>query len=223
MGITRLRLARFGSKNRPFYRIVAIDSRKARNDMPIEYVSRQRVTGSRLCCTDASNRPCTPACLQIGTYDPFPYGLDGTKEIRMRIDRIKYWLSVGAQPSDRVAYLLWRAGLMPSRPITHKPQQEMNKKARKEAAAAAKKFHTMTDAMLEAVTAAATAGVAMTGAGAAATAAAAASVPRAVASGAFSASAVVSRAAVWSPSSRPAAAGVFSGLMTRTHRLPWMR
>ena len=38
MGIVRLRLARFGSRNRPFWRIVAIDSRKPRDAKPIEYV-----------------------------------------------------------------------------------------------------------------------------------------------------------------------------------------
>ena len=38
MGIVRLRLARFGCKNRPFYRLVAIDSRRARDAKPIEYV-----------------------------------------------------------------------------------------------------------------------------------------------------------------------------------------
>jgi small subunit ribosomal protein S16 len=38
--------------------------------------------------------------------------------MRLEIDRIKYWLSVGAQPSDRVAYLLWRTGLLPPPPIT---------------------------------------------------------------------------------------------------------
>lgn len=39
MGVVRLRLARFGSRNRPFYRVVAIDSRKARDSQPIENVS----------------------------------------------------------------------------------------------------------------------------------------------------------------------------------------
>jgi len=39
MGVTALRLARFGNKHRPYYRIVAIDSRKARQAKPIEYVS----------------------------------------------------------------------------------------------------------------------------------------------------------------------------------------
>jgi len=39
MGVTKIRLARFGCRNRPFYRVVAIDSRKARDAAPIEYVS----------------------------------------------------------------------------------------------------------------------------------------------------------------------------------------
>lgn len=38
MGVTRLRLARFGCRNRPFYRVVAIDSRKFRDAAPLEYV-----------------------------------------------------------------------------------------------------------------------------------------------------------------------------------------
>jgi hypothetical protein len=38
MGLVRLRFARFGRKDRPFYRIVAIDSRKARDAQPLEYV-----------------------------------------------------------------------------------------------------------------------------------------------------------------------------------------
>ena len=40
MGVTRLRLARFRSRNRPYYRVVAIDSRKARDSKPIEYVRK---------------------------------------------------------------------------------------------------------------------------------------------------------------------------------------
>ena len=43
MGVTRLRLARFGCRNRPFYRIVAIDSRKFREAHPLEYVRAQQL------------------------------------------------------------------------------------------------------------------------------------------------------------------------------------
>lgn len=114
MGIVRLRLARFGSRNRPFWRVVAIDSRKARDDKPIEY---------------------------LGTYDPIAQHLDGIKEVRLRLDRIKYWLSVGGQPSDRVAYLFWRAGILPSPPIRWQTQYNRNKKELREAAK--KGFHTL--------------------------------------------------------------------------------
>jgi small subunit ribosomal protein S16 len=86
--------------------------------------------------------------LQIGTYDPIPYGPDATKEVRLRVDRIKYWLAVGAQPSDRVAYLFWRAGLMPAPPLRFSPTQMIPKKTRREAAKAAKGYHTLTDALI---------------------------------------------------------------------------
>ena len=64
---------------------------------------------------------------QLGTYNPLPYSLDGAKEVRLRVDRIKYWLSVGAQPSERVSYLLWRAGLMPEPPIRWTTEKGVSK------------------------------------------------------------------------------------------------
>ena len=63
----------------------------------------------------------------------------------MKVDRIKYWLSVGAQTSDRVAYLLWRAGLAPVPPIRFSPQQSKSKQVPKEAPQAAG-FHTLSAA-----------------------------------------------------------------------------
>ena len=51
MGVTRLRLARFGCRNRPFYRIVAIDSRKFREAHPLEYVrAHVQSPWEALCC-----------------------------------------------------------------------------------------------------------------------------------------------------------------------------
>jgi hypothetical protein len=47
--------------------------------------------------------------------------------VRLRVDRIKYWLGEGAQPSERVAYLLWRAGLMPEPPIRFQTQKSVSK------------------------------------------------------------------------------------------------
>ena len=51
------------------------------------------------------------------------------------MDRIKYWLSVGAQPTDRVSYLLWRAGLLPAPPLSYSPSKALSKDKIKEAAA----------------------------------------------------------------------------------------
>ncbi|KAJ7565006.1 hypothetical protein O6H91_02G044100 [Diphasiastrum complanatum] len=91
MGVVRLRLARFGRKNLPFYRIFAADSRAPRDGKHLEVV---------------------------GFYNPLP-GKDGMKRIGIRSERIKYWLSVGAQPSDTVARLLHKIGLLPPRPVPH--------------------------------------------------------------------------------------------------------
>ncbi|KAL2629028.1 hypothetical protein R1flu_013714 [Riccia fluitans] len=85
MGLVRLRLARFGRRNLPFYRITAADSRAPRDGKHLEVV---------------------------GHYNPIP-GKDGLKRIGINTERIKYWLSVGAQPSHPVARLLHLAGLMP--------------------------------------------------------------------------------------------------------------
>ncbi len=95
--------------------------------------------------------------LQIGTYNPVPYALDGVKEVSLQVDRVKYWLSVGAQPSERVSYLLWRAGLVPAPPIHMTPTKWLTKKPDAGGAAGGagaggaadgkKKFHTMTSTL----------------------------------------------------------------------------
>ena len=85
-----------------------------------------------------------PACLQVGSYNPFAQHLDGIKEVRLRLDRIKYWISIGAQPSDRVAYLLWRAGMLPPPPIRYQTQYNVSTKDLKAAAEAKKRgLHTL--------------------------------------------------------------------------------
>ena len=66
-----------GRKHRPYFRIVAIDGRQPRNGRIIE---------------------------ELGAYDPMVKNTD--ERVQLRPDRIKYWLSVGAQPSERVAVLL---------------------------------------------------------------------------------------------------------------------
>jgi small subunit ribosomal protein S16 len=54
-------------------------------------------------------------CAQIGTYNPLP-NKDNIKEVTASSERVQYWLSVGAQPSERVSYLLGSLGVIPMRP-----------------------------------------------------------------------------------------------------------
>ena len=77
----RLRLKRFGRRRRPFYRITAVDGRKSRDGRVIE---------------------------ELGYYDPA--NADESKQVLLKIDRIQYWLGVGAQPSDTVRGLIRRCG-----------------------------------------------------------------------------------------------------------------
>ncbi|KAK7269504.1 hypothetical protein RIF29_22235 [Crotalaria pallida] len=87
--VVRIRLSRFGCKNKPFYRVMAADSRSPRDGKHLEL---------------------------LGYYNPLP-GQDGEKRMGLNFDRVKYWLSVGAQPSEPVERLLFRAGLMPPPPM----------------------------------------------------------------------------------------------------------
>lgn len=138
--VVKIRFARFGRKDRAFYRMVAINSEKSREGQPLEYVSL-----SAWLQKDAGNgwrallpRSVGPHCdlwlrasAQLGTYDPIAMQKDGVKEVRLRIDRIKYWLSVGAQPSEPAALLLSRVGLLPAPPIHYRTISAIPKADRK--------------------------------------------------------------------------------------------
>ena len=80
----KIRLARGGSKKRPFYRIVASDSRMPRDGRFIE---------------------------KLGTYNPL-LAKDNEERVKMDIDRIKHWLGEGAQPTDRISRMLEAAGVI---------------------------------------------------------------------------------------------------------------
>jgi small subunit ribosomal protein S16 len=89
-----LRLSRGGAKKRPYYRIVAADSRSARDGKYLE---------------------------QIGTYNPL-LAKDDAKRVVLNEDRARYWLGVGAQPSDRVLRFLDAAGIK-ERPARNNPKK----------------------------------------------------------------------------------------------------
>ena len=72
----RIRMKKMGRKHRIYFRIVAIDSRQPRDGRVIE---------------------------ELGTYDPLVPDVDATTTLKP--DRIKYWMSVGALPSERCATL----------------------------------------------------------------------------------------------------------------------
>lgn len=105
---TKIRLARGGSKQRPYYRIVVADARSPRDGRFLE---------------------------KVGTYNPL---LDHGHKDRIVIneERIKYWLSVGAQPTDRVARFLGAAKLMDMPAITEQPKKSAPKQKAMERAAA---------------------------------------------------------------------------------------
>ena len=120
---TKIRLARAGSKKRPFYRIVAADVRAPRDGRFIE---------------------------KLGTYNPLLPKNDGERVVLVK-ERIQYWLDKGAQPTDRVLRFLDAAGMAKRearnnpkkavpRPKTLEKAEERKAKleAKKEADAAAK-------------------------------------------------------------------------------------
>ena len=108
----KIRLSRAGAKKRPFYRIVLADSRSPRDGRFLE---------------------------RLGSYDPL-LPQDHTQRLVLKEERIKHWLGVGAQPTDRVAKFFAQAGYMPARERTEqskKPQPKAKAQERAKARAAA--------------------------------------------------------------------------------------
>ncbi len=81
MGV-KIRLARLGTKKRPFYRIVAVDSRKKRDGAYLE---------------------------NLGFYHPLE---KDENQVQVKEERIKHWLGIGAKPSHTVKILLNKKGIM---------------------------------------------------------------------------------------------------------------
>ncbi len=103
----KIRLARGGAKKRPYYRIVVADSRAPRDGAFIE---------------------------KVGTYNPMLPKDAGTR-VSLNTDRVQHWISVGAQPTDRVLRFLDAAGLA-KRPARNNPQAAVPGKKMQERAAA---------------------------------------------------------------------------------------
>jgi small subunit ribosomal protein S16 len=108
----KIRLARHGTKKRPFYRIVVADSRAPRDGRFIE---------------------------NLGTFNPL-LPKDSEERVNLNEERIKHWLGVGAKPTDRVLRFLDAAGIL-KREARNNPNKGLPGKKRvereEEAAAAA--------------------------------------------------------------------------------------
>ena len=109
----KIRLARGGSKKRPFYRIVAADSRMPRDGRYVE---------------------------KLGTYNPL-LTEDSEERVKMNVERVQYWLGQGAQVTDRVSRMLEAAGVLEKKernnPTKGKPGQKAVDRAEEKAAKAA--------------------------------------------------------------------------------------
>ncbi len=100
-----IRLARGGAKKRPYYRIVAADSRRARDGKYLE---------------------------QLGTYNPM-LPKDSEERVKLNEDRVRYWLGVGAKPSDRVHRFLDAAGILERAPKNNPKKGEPGEAAKERA------------------------------------------------------------------------------------------
>lgn len=107
-----LRLSRGGSKKRPYYKIVVANSRAPRDGKYLE---------------------------QVGTYNPL-LAKDDENRVRLVEDRVKYWLGVGAQATDRVARLLDKAGVKERTATVNPTKGEPGKKAKERAEDKAEKL-----------------------------------------------------------------------------------
>jgi small subunit ribosomal protein S16 len=111
----KIRLSRGGTKKRPYYYIVVADSASPRDGRYIE---------------------------QIGTHNPL-LAKDNADRVKLDVERAKHWLSVGAQPTDRVARFLDAAGLAKrvasNNPAKAKPKKKRLEREAAQAEAAAKK------------------------------------------------------------------------------------
>ena len=97
----KLRLARGGSKKRPFYSIVAADSRMPRDGRFIE---------------------------KLGTYNPL-LPKDSEERVKMDMERVQYWLGQGAKPTDRISRMLEAAGVLEKKERNNPQKAQPGKKA----------------------------------------------------------------------------------------------
>ncbi|MBU6156333.1 MAG: 30S ribosomal protein S16 [Alphaproteobacteria bacterium] len=107
----KIRMSRGGTKKRPFYKIVVADARCPRDGRFIE---------------------------RLGHYNPL-LPKDNVERVKFDLDRMKYWLSQGAQPSDRIERFLADVGLAKKKTSFNDPSKSAPRKKAQERLAAEKK------------------------------------------------------------------------------------
>ena len=107
----KIRLARGGTKKRPFYSVVIADERSPRDGRFIE---------------------------KVGTYNPL-LPADSAERVKLNLERIQHWLSKGAQPTDRVLRFLDAAGVLKREARLNPEKSKPGKKAQERVAERAKK------------------------------------------------------------------------------------
>ena len=117
-----MRLSRGGSKKRPYYKIVVSNSRAPRDGKYLE---------------------------QVGTYNPL-LAKDDENRVRLVEDRVRYWIGVGAQPTDRVARMLDKAGIKERAATVNPKKAEPGQKAKDRAEEKAEKAAAAIEAAKEA-------------------------------------------------------------------------
>lgn len=100
----KIRLARGGSKKRPFYRLVVAENTAPRDGKFIE---------------------------RLGSYNPL-LEKDNDERLIVQADRVKYWLSVGAKATERVEKLLAELKIVDAPAISERPQKSAPKKKAQE-------------------------------------------------------------------------------------------
>ncbi len=118
----KIRLARGGSKKRPFYSIVAADSRMPRDGRFKE---------------------------KLGTYNPL-LPKDSEDRVKLNMERVQYWLGQGAQPTDRVSRFLEAAGVVEKKERANPKKGTPGKAAQERAEARAEKQRAAEEAAAEA-------------------------------------------------------------------------
>lgn len=116
--MVKLRFQRLGRSHRPFYRLVAVDARFKRTGRFIE---------------------------QLGWHNPM--AADGEKDLELNEDRIRYWIGVGAQPSDTVTTILAQRDLLSAKQKTRWERLRGEARRRGEARSAVKRAEAAQEAL----------------------------------------------------------------------------